>query len=302
MGSQTQQREMWIYLAITWWIGSLAAWLIAWFSTPASQSNESMLTATALLVFGVSACLRLPVLTVQTPTTSLEDHFVWLLAATANVNWLGYLSINIDSIPAVIPAILIGVAIEWWLWNQAGRADCLVWARRIFPILVLNKPGKPSATASSTALVNATHPEIAKSTSAEHSTTQAGGQPVLSSMGNPESCLDRNVVQRTLEDGIDPTGRRYLAGEVKLDWLADQRTQTIVIGFVPAFIGNPEVEYEVNCDLCTAQIINCTPAGLRIQLRRNDASSELVTNMSWYARQAESTESRNALPGSISLN
>jgi hypothetical protein len=301
MGSQTQQREMWIYLAITWWIGSLTAWLIAWFS-PASQSNESMLTATSLLVFGVSACLRLPVLTVQTPTTSLEDHFVWLLAATANVNWLGYLSINVDSISAVIPAILIGVAIEWWLWNQAGRAGCLVWARRIFPILVLNKPGKPSAPNGSPALVNAANPEIALSTSADHSTTQSSGQPALSSMGNPESCLDRNVVQRTLEDGIDPTGRRYLAGEVKLDWLVDQRTQTIVIGFVPAFTGNPEVEYEVNCDLCTAQIINCTPAGLRIQLKRNDASSELETNMSWYARQAESPESRNALPGSISLN
>lgn len=249
MGSPAQQRELWIYLSIAWWIGSVAAWLLAWCSPATVQPNHSVLTVTGLLVIIVSACLRLPVLTIQTPTRPIEDHFVWLLAASANVNWIGYLCLHAESLSVVIPSALIGMTVEWWLWNQAQRIDCLVWAR----------PVGPNQSGAKTML-----------------------PPPVEVAATFQEC---NIVQRTLEDGTDATGRRYLAGEVALEWLPDQRNQTIVIGFVPAFTGDPEVELEVDCDQCTARVANCTPVGMRVQLKRTLLNREPF-HLSWYAKQA----------------
>lgn len=299
MSAQVQQRELWIYLAISWWIGSLSAWLIAWLSQLETQPSDSLLTASGLLVFGVAACLRLPVLTVQTPTSSLEDHFVWLLAASANVNWLGFLCLHANNLYAVIPAVLIGAILEFWLWNRAARSDCLAWTRTMSYLrLSTNSSSRENVAAASSG-------SQLPAGDIETKPCDNSGSDIRIPVGIAQvdqAGTDRGGTQRTLEDGVDPSGRRYLAGDIKVEWLAEQRSQTLVIGFVPAFIGTPQVELELSSDQCSAQIINCTPVGLRVQLKRSAASAEPVCNLSWYAKQADAQES-SVLPCSgSSLN
>jgi hypothetical protein len=291
MGTQPQQREMWIYLAITWWIGSLAAWLMAWFADSTTQNDDSAITAAALLVLGVSACLRLPVLTVQTPTSSLEDHFVWLLAVSANINWIGFFGLQAETITSAVPALLVAISIEVWLLNEVRKTNCLVWARHEISRLagfarnrfqVENQISSPPLEANS---------EIDQE-------LEACCLEPKSELGQEEDSAEQRVY-RTIEDGIDPTGRRYLAGEINLDWLPNQQTQMVVVGFTPAFNGDPEVEIEVNCEFSSAQVVNRTPTGMRIQVKRTSKDGER-SNLSWYAKQVDCPQMDT--PGVITLS
>lgn len=326
--SKNQQNELWIFLVITWWIGSLAAWIAAWMASTSSNANDSLLTASGILLFGVSAALRLPVVTSTQPTTSLEDHFVWLLTASANVNWLGYLCLSAQSYAAVLPAGVVGILVEYWLWNEMCRRDCLTGLRVFISafsrnlvknaissdaikvesptVAIVNQPAVSSAAASSGTSNSAT--------SISASLLSAFGQPLdfqesataeeRTESNLPDSAsiqLDGDVeakdstVLRTSEEGIDPAGFRYMAGEVQVAWEESQRSQTVVLGFVPAFQGSPEVELELDCEDCSAQIQNCTPSGLRIQLKRSLGSNTLgsntqLTNLSWYAKESNCGE------------
>ncbi len=318
--SKNQQNELWIFLVITWWIGSLVAWIATWTASTSSDANDSFLTASGILLFGVSAALRLPVVTSTQPTTSLEDHFVWLVTASANVNWLGYLCLSAQSYAAVLPAGLVGILIEYWLWNEMCRRDCLTGLRDF--ISAFSKNAVKNAISSGNDAIKVKNPtDVAVNQLAVSSVVASSG--VISSVtSNSESTayeriecnlpdsasiqLDGGVeatdstVLRTSEDGIDPAGFRYMAGEVQVAWEESQRSQTVVLGFVPAFQGSPEVELELDCEECSAQIQNCTPSGLRIQLKRSlgsntpasntPASNSQLTNLSWYAKESNCGE------------
>ena len=318
--SKNQQNELWIFLVITWWIGSLVAWIATWTASTSSDANDSFLTASGILLFGVSAALRLPVVTSTQPTTSLEDHFVWLVTASANVNWLGYLCLSAQSYAAVLPAGLVGILIEYWLWNEMCRRDCLTGLRDF--ISAFSKNLVKNAISSGNDAIKVENPtEVAANQLAVSSGVISSGvtsSVTSNSVSNaeertksylPDSAsiqLDGGVeatdstVLRTSEDGIDPAGFRYMTGEVQVAWEASQRSQTVVLGFVPAFQGSPEVELELDCEDCLAQIQNCTPSGLRIQLKRSlgsntpasntPASNSQLTNLSWYAKESNCGE------------
>ncbi len=305
-----QQNQLWIYLAICWWLGSLFAWLSTWLGgidgAGELAMTDSSLTFSGLLVVGASLALRLPVLTPQQKTSSMEDHFVWLLCLTANVNWLGYLWLKSGSMPAMTPALVVGIAAECWLWKQAEKVDCIRSLRQSLRSIRSVSLGYLSSGGT----WNQSHQ--AAGNTAEAAAGEIGLEPFVQTMTNQappsadlsstsieaneiEATESDGSVNRTMEDGFDPTGRRYLAGEIFIQWQPDQKTQQVVVGFVPAFAGVPEVEFELDSSDCSAQIVNCTPVGLRFQLRRGQGSEELKNALSWYARAPEGDSSQSSL-------
>lgn len=322
-----QQNQLWIYLSICWWIGSLVAWISILFSESSPAVNDSTLTFSGILVFAVSAALRLPILTSKPETSSLEDHFVWLLCVTANVNWIGFLWLCSPNLSATLPAIGLGLLCEAWLWSEAERSNSIRWLRlqlgdirnrswRIIagaaigtqsPLLkskTLSAPG--SAGTSSSKTTNSTATTAIVPLPIRSLEKPCGSQSIAADpdglaidQANSASQGESEIV-RTSEDGIDPSGRRYLAGEIVIQWQPDQRSHQIVISFVPAFAGVPEVEIELDSLDCMWQLQNCTPVGLRLQVRRPAGSEEAVTNLSWYARAAsEGAESPPSQPQSL---
>lgn len=313
--SKNQQNELWIFLVVTWWIGSLVAWIAVWTTSTTSTANDSLLTASGLLLFGVSAALRLPVVTTTQPTTSLEDHFVWLVTASANVNWLGYLCLSSQSYAAVLPAGVVGILVEYWLWSELCRRDCLAGLRGF--ISAFSTSLVKNAISSGNDALRVENPteavtnQLAVSSAAASTVkSESATSNFVSSNKTDSSSIQLDVVEaaegtvlRTTEDGIDLAGFRYMAGEVQVAWEESQRTQTVVLGFVPAFEGSPEVELELDCEECSAQIQNCTPNGLRIQLKRSlgsntqgsstPGSHSQLTNLSWYAKESNCSESSN---------
>ena len=311
--SKNQQNELWIFLVVTWWIGSLIAWIAAWTASESSSGNDSLLTASGLLMFGVSAALRLPVVTSTQPTTTLEDHFVWLVTASANVNWLGYLCLSSPSYVEVFPAGAVGIMVEYWLWNEMCRRDCLTGLRAIVSNFNSNLMKTDVLTSGKDVIkVNPTEATIILPTNSSvidnsaslllrpsqslEVTTAAGEKSETDQPDLDSELLEGGIeatdstVRRTCEDGIDPAGFRYMAGEIQVIWEESQRAQTVLLGFVPAFHGSPEVELELDCEDCSAQIQNCTPGGLRIQLKRSPDSNSQLTNLSWYAKESNCGE------------
>ncbi len=295
--SKNQQNELWLFLVVTWWIGSLAAWIAAWTASTSSDANDSLLTASGLLFFGVSAALRLPVVTSTQPTTSLEDHFVWLVTASANVNWLGYLCLSAQSYAAVLPAGVVGIAVEFWLWNEMCRRDCLVGLRGFVSSI--------NASLMKSSLIAGVHDANKLESESDGRLAQVDSSSHIEAEDLGATANTDNAVLRTSEEGIDPAGFRYMAGEIQVAWEESQRSQTVVLGFVPAFQGSPEVELELDSEECSAQIQNCTPSGLRIQLKRSPGSNNqasntqasstpgsnlLLTNLSWYAKESNCGE------------
>lgn len=295
--SKNKQNELWVFLVVTWWIGSLVAWIAAWAASTNSNANDSLLTASGLLLFGVSAALRLPVVTSTQPTTSLEDHFVWLVTASANVNWLGYLCLSAQSYAAVLPAGIVGIMCEYWLWNEMCRRDCLSSLRVFISAFGTNLVKNVISSGNGGAIKVTTPTDVTANqlgiSSVVTSSMTTVEERIESNRNDPSSIqLDGGVkvtegaVIRTSEDGIDPAGFRYMAGEIQVAWEESQRSQSVVLGFVPAFQGSPEVELELDGEECSAQIQNCTPSGLRIQLKRTLGSNSQLTNLSWYAKES----------------
>jgi hypothetical protein len=297
MATRNQQNEFWIYLSVCWWLGSFSAWMLAWFIPGQGATNESSLTMAGVLVIAVSACLRLPVLTSIPVTTTSNDHFTWLLNTSAMLNWLGYLGLHAATPTAILPTAVIGIVIECWLWNQVLRTDCLVWYRQWSLTVagwLLPEGAQPQLSGNTStnetrqtneqqgATASTDWPPLAEPDS---ETIELNGSEGVLQITTSEPALRESKIERTQQDGIDATGVRFIAGEVVVHWAEQQRTQQITLGFVPALPGKPQVEMELDCDQATAQLVNCSSAGMRIQLKRNSTASHSCS-LSWYVRSS----------------
>jgi hypothetical protein len=118
-------------------------------------------------------------------------------------------------------------------------------------------------------------------------TEGAVGEASISQAAIVQDLESQNLVRRTSE-GLDESGRRYLSGEVRVCMEDGQQAETVVIGFVPAFEGEPEVDMECEQEGVSTRIIHCTPAGMRVTVRRPQAKAALTFEFQWYAVQAES--------------
>ena len=107
-------------------------------------------------------------------------------------------------------------------------------------------------------------------------------------------------VRRTTEDAVDREGRRYLSGRIHLRWQVGQHSQLMVIGFVPAFQSEPTVEFESDSPETSVRCINCTGAGMRLDVKRKRSSLAEETVLEWVAIEREESSadqlSRDAAP------
>lgn len=274
--SQNRQNEMWLFLAILWWMGSLIAWLSAWIiASPASDPNQNfLLTLGGLTCFAVSAALRLPVLTDTHTSTSLENHFVWLISTVANVNWIGYMALVSSSLLGLISPLIVGLMLEAWLWHQAYRSNCIQW----------NLTWLKNIWGSSDSSEDLTHQVCGNP---DLSASDPGQQ--ISEATNSES--GRQPLRR-VEDYLDANGQRCLAGDISVIWGENELSRYEVVGFVPAFEGSPSVEFDSDSEDAQVSVQHCTPAGMRIHIKRTSTASQPELSISWFARQnLDSTDS-----------
>ena len=263
--SARQQNWTWLSLSAAWAAGALSAWLASVFSTT-DTAGPGELFGLALIIAVIGVALRLPIITDSRHADQWPDHLALLLGYAATVNWLGFLLFRASGMLASVPAVTVLVLAEVWIHCRFYYSDCLAWLRPA-----------PVAKEHSTA-----HPQ------AEDIPPQAAGH-----------------IQRTCVDGVDEQGRRYLSGEIQVTLGAGQTTQELVVGFCPAFVGDPEVDFEVGDEYVTVRLVQCSPAGMALAIRRSGAErggqSPRTFQLQWFAQQPDSDVEQALPPGECLL-
>lgn len=265
--TRTRQAETWICLSATWWLGSLIAWLGELASTPSLSVNPNAVFGTGLFIIAVSAALRSPAITALRPTNPLLDRSVWLLGLSANINWLGMLTLRSGTMFPVVLVGLIGFAIEVWLFQIARNSGRLNEFTR-------NPHEDPPPTLSTF-----------------HDPSSAESTNNLAELKDKDTFAESSLrVSRTTEDGVDEQGNRYMSGEIRTQWNPDQKTQTVVVGFTPAFRLEPDVEFEMDSSEYSVRLVHCSQAGMRLNVKRlassrAESSEANGTTLVWYAAE-----------------
>lgn len=279
-----QQHVSWLCLTTIWAVCGLVA-CVNEFSTGDRSgdagASSSLLLLCACAATGITAVLRLPILA-SPPKASLEaDHLVWLLSCMAQINWLGFFVMRAESAFEIVPLVLAFAAGDVWFYSRARAAAVLPWlwhglAHAQAWLLQLGVEAKPVAGA-----------ELkANKLTAEHQapTSLPAQTPGMAVAIDADSA--GRIVRRTVE-GIDEQGRRYLSGEIELDLGPEASSQVVVIPFQPAFVGAPEVDFECAADQVEMQLSNCTPQGMRLNVRRTARGEPATIALQWYAVEVE---------------
>ena len=265
------QNVLWVCMALLWWLGSLLAWLCfytqSWivvtsktWSDPAL--NSGLLTGCGLFVLLVSATLRLPAITESTNSSRIQNLLVWFLCLGANVNWLGMLCLRAETLWPLIPLLGLAVAGEYWLVSYGDLTQL-------------------SNGAGSGQILNKFRLR------AEHTIEPSGGarDQADSSPPNVEDIVDpaEGCVLRTMLDQVRKDGCRHVSGEIFVSWDQGQKSQVLVVGFVPALQRVPEVEFETDCSQTTTRCLNCTECGFRVEIKRQGSLIANEGMLAWSA-------------------
>ncbi len=288
--NEFQENALWISLASLWAAGGWLAWLTSLGSNAQWLGSSSALTVWAGLAVAVSVALRLPILTTPPSTSLHSDHAVWLLTLFATVNWLGFFLLQANQWSEVLPAILLLITGEVWFHVTAWQLGVLPWCRQgllrcfhnlanlgVEPI----KPDRLLEQNKSSKLVAAD--SVVHADGVERSL--AGGSRLGQSSDyavNHAEGVERNLVQ-----GVDEQGRRYFSGDITIHMASEQTTDSVPVSFCPPFIGQPQIDFEIEVEEVAVQLIHSSPAGMRLGLRRSDAQEALVFQLQWYAIEVE---------------
>lgn len=265
--------------AMAWTAISAGAWLMAVLGGDGSVEG-SRLTAMAVGVCGIGLGLRWGV--ISKPCEPDFDSWrapllTLLLGYVATISWLGCIVLFSSNLLEALPACLVVLATEAWMLTRMDQDY------RELLLLVL---GAALTNWSLLDHLDGVRTRKARSTSTLRAERAAAAADELHSYTlTADANLQFSEAVRHTEDGFDETGRRYMSGEVHVTWARSQKSDEIVIGFCPAFEGDPEVEFEVDQEDVSGRLVNCTPAGIRIALRRPVAEDRLKLTLSWYAVQ-----------------
>lgn len=242
-------------MALLWAIGGLTAWLTSFVAFEDWSVSGSLLMLLAVSAALTSLLLRLPILSSPPCTSVGDDHMVWLLCCFAAINWLGFFLYQCSSWLDAIPVILAILSAEVWFVAAAWRVGGLPWLWEA--VGAWSRP-----------------------------TTKVGAKSLATSVAHEQEALDDNLKSRTLE-GFDESGHRYLSGQLRVCLEAGQPTATVVVGFCPAFKGDPQVDLECEADDIAVKLINCTVTGMRIAVNRQNVADATVFLLQWYAVEVE---------------
>lgn len=290
---QTHYAQLRITLAVGWWALGLMTWLVQWRVLQPTFGLLPLAIST-VLALAISVALRLPIVSRLLRTNDSEKRQVWLICLGANINWLGVLILSSGIAWGFILIAGSGLLVEWLFYGltEDGRA---FW--RSFSISPIDDGYTSDKQASHDRnpvgrITNAIQ-ELC-STSVD-SGTESRDAAELGGLN-----LSTPHIRRTMQDGTDEDGHRYLSGEILVDWRSEQRNQNLTVGFVPAFTQVPSVELETDADQCEVRCTHCTQSGMRLNLRRKGQLNEAQVNLAWYAIQDQNSQLDDGLPKNAS--
>ncbi len=277
--NELQENAVWLCLAAFWSIGGLVAWLTALGSQAVWIGSTSGLSLLAVLATGICVALRLPILSSPPSTTLRSDHGVWLLSTFASVNWLGFFLLQSPQWPDALCVAMIWLVGETWFYVTAWRLDGLPWLRECLSYIAARLAGL--------GIDSDVRPSTAPNAESSLARTESDGSDArdTSHVADPQPADEQ--VRRRMVDGVDEQGRRYLSGEIRVAMGADQRSETIVVSFSPPFAGAPEVDFDCETEGVDVQLVNLTPTGMRLGIRRSSAAEPTVFSLPWYAAEVE---------------
>ncbi len=294
---EANESAIWIFLTALWAASAIVAWCSGLLTPEPHTTASSTVTLLGLAVVLISAALRLPVLS-KTPRGSLRsDHLVWLLACAANIHWLGFLSGRCELLYDAIPTFLLVACSEVGLYSVASHHRQLPWLRLVAHRLrrqLTNLFGaadltwtseKPSAAPDAVQAQSAAGQRATDDWPADSKSTPQGARQDGRDGEAPDDRLGANLDRRTVQ-GTDENGQNFLSGEIRVRLAENQQTESIVVGFCPAFEGDPDVDLECELDGVSVRLVHCTPAGMRIAVRRARSSEKASFSLQWYATQS----------------
>lgn len=304
---------LWVLYSLLWSISGLVFWIASLFWAFPIAGDALVMLTLAVVSFGV--LLRLPTLThlfERSPETALDgatdensagssktslpepsyndgvlrfltrDDIVFVLLTIGAVNWAGGLLLHTASLLGGIVVLSLVALGEAWLWFR------LYCSGHLFELFT-NLP-EPLTRYLPLPTHCSTGPET-------QSTPENSTSPIVTSDESAfvEEELD-SAVQRRTEDGFDEEGRRFLSGEVRFLLAERQMSEEIVIGFHPAFTSPPDTDFELLSDEVRCRLVNVTPTGMRLAIRRSSNSlEEISSTIEWFALQISPTAAESAV-------
>ena len=295
--SKREEDLIWIVLASVWAAGGLIAWCVSWIGS-SEPVEGSTLAFLALVVAAIGVALRLPVITGTPHQDKFYDQIVFLLGAAATFNWVGCLLLHSQTLQDAIPTLLVVGFAEFWITRSCAFQECCPWQSDVGAIAssvvrdVLSSGRQVDRTKESLASGFLQNPD---STAQPVEGGLAMHPPDSAEMTRDSvSSSQGDTVSRRLVDGHDDEGRRYMSGDVKFTLDVGQTSEEIVIGFCPAFSQEPETDFELDHEQLDARLVNCTPVGMRVAVRRIGGSSRstmpVAAQLQWYAVQLAPTQ------------
>ncbi len=261
----------WVSLAISCW--AYSAW------TPNTKLSPSGLTTIAIASAIAMSWVRFY-------PADLQRHATWLqlrtpIALAAAINWLGFILIRCPEALAALPSLLVIGFAEAGVWIINRRTSNACPTNHTETTAV---PGERPAEPPRREQQNIVDQ---RPFSADQLESLLADE--LSSLDETESAKEElgELLTRTLRVGTDEQGSQYIAGELFVKFNDDERVTHAIVGFQPAFSLPPNVEVESeNADIAV-EIQNCTPVGMRLQLKLDRSStSPASTIVAFYAAAA----------------
>ena len=287
------------------WLAILAFWclsgILAWCSTitsVAAPANPSSLTLLAILVLALTALLRWPLLTpasaedAETPTSL---HAAWWMSTVGLINWLGALVMRCESAGSALVLLSLALGSEL-VFYQALPRNRLPWITAslqairasLYRWLAQDRAERPLPDT----------PLQTNETNEESPSEEPAGSPAMAEPSGPlpafaaessDEIAPPEQFTRKCTDQLTAEGQRYMSGEILIQLEPQQQSETIVIGFCPAFEIPPTIELECEAEEeLRAKVINCTTTGMRIAVRRSRSQQALECLLAWYALEAQS--------------
>lgn len=277
--SELQENAVWLSLSGLWAVGGAVAWLNSFDNRGDWNGSGGGSTMLALCVAATTLALRLPIFAPATGTRLRCDHAVWLLTTLCTVHWLGFFTQQTSLASDMFPVLLIFGIAEIWFIIRVRESAALPWLRAsclsVYQRLMAlgTEPHLDSFRADGLAI---------------HRRPLADLQP----LADERQLLEGETCERQTVMGSDEQGRRYMSGQIKVAMAAEQMTEALSIAFSPPFAGDPDIDFE--CEGTTEevhiQLIHCTPAGMRLSLKRASSPARITFALQWYATEVELSE------------
>lgn len=290
-------RAWWIALASLWALGGLVAFAIT-LATDRAELDSAILILLSLVIGAVGFILRWPLTRPGQNMPESAVHAIWLLVSLGQCNWLGTLLLRSEPLLDFLLAATLVLSMDFILQRLIWRAESMPWLKgREWRAQLLRRWTlfrEQAATGKHKQVGPALY--LADVGSDEEEAEINEELEIRGELGNGVSKVDSELsgtvlsesIRRQSSEGVDEQGAAYQAGSVRVEMVAEQATETVLIGFFPPFVGQPQVELECDQEDVSMRLVHCTPLGTRVHIRRSQATDSVSFWLQWFAVQRDS--------------